>query len=229
MNNQNKIIFLIGRDNSQKDDSLNHDLIEYLETTKHEIIWYEGDRWDDPASKILDQLHSFENKIKWLPYYLKKINRRSLLLFYAIFHWSYFNYVSDRRNPSVEFRAQKLKKKILTLGEKKEIIIICRSAGGRFVSCIADQIKIKHIICLGYPFKHPNEPIDSDRYIHLTNLKTPMLIIQGERDEYGGLDIIDKYILSQNIKLFFVDTNHNFKLSEDDWERVLNKVNDIIY
>jgi len=216
---------MVDRDNWQKDYSLNDALIEHFKKTKNEIIWEN----ENPAGKMLDQLRSFGNKIKWLPNYFKKINRRSVQIFYAIFHWSYLNYLYDRRNQSVELRIKRLKKSILKLGTKKEIIIFSRSAGGRFASRIADEMKIEHIICLSYPFKHPNEPIDPDRYIHLTNLKTPMLIIQGERDEYGGLDIIDKYILSQNIELFFVDTNHDFEISEDGWASVLNKIDDVIY
>lgn len=223
MNYQNKIIFLIGRDNWQKDDSLNHVLINYLKKTRHEI------RWEDPAANILYKFRSFENKLKWLPNYIKTINLRVIQTFYGIFHWNYFNYLSDRRNLSVELRIEKLKKSILKLGTKKEIIILSRSAGGRFSSRIADELNIKHIICLSYPFKHPNEDIEPDRYLHLMNLKTPMLIIQGKSDEYGGLEVKDNYIFSPNIELFFVDTNHDFKISNDDWERLLSKIDEIVY
>jgi len=223
MNYQNKIIFLIGRDNWQKDDSLNHVLINYLKKTRHEI------RWEDPAANILYKFRRFENKLKWLPNYIKTINLRVIQTFYGIFHWNYFNYLSDRRNLSVELRIEKLKKSILKLGTKKEIIILSRSAGGRFSSRIADELNIKHIICLSYPFKHPDEDIEPDRYLHLMNLKTPMLIIQGESDEYGGLEVKDNYIFSPNIELFFVDTNHDFKISNHDWERLLSKIDEIVY
>jgi len=128
----------------------------------------------------------------------------------------------------VELRIKKLKMSILKLGSQKEIIILSRSAGGRFSSRIADELNIKHIICLSYPFKNPNEGIEPDRYLHLINLKTPMLIIQGESDEYGGLEVKDNYIFSSNIELFFVDTNHDFKISNHDWERVLTKIDKII-
>jgi hypothetical protein len=222
MNCQNKIIFLIGRDNWQKDDSLNHVLIDYLKKTRHEI------KWEDPAGSMLYKFRGFENNLKWLPNYFKKINLRVFQIFYGIFHWDYFNYLSDRRNSSVELRIQKLKKSILKLGTQKEIIILSRSAGGRFSSRIADELKIKHIICLSYPFKHPTEGIEPDRYLHLMNLETPMLIIQGGCDEYGGLEVKDNYIFSPNIELFFVDTNHDFKISNHDWRRVLSKIDEII-
>src|ERR1035437_7856185 len=222
MNYQNKIIFLIGRDNWQKDDSLNHVLINYLRKARHEI------RWEDPAGSLLYKYSSFENNLKWLPNYVKKINLRAIQILYGIFHWNYFNYLFNRRNSSVELRIKKLKMSILKLGSQKEIIILSRSAGGRFSSRIADELNIKHIICLSYPFKNPNEAIEPDRYLHLINLKTPMLIIQGESDEYGGLEVKDNYIFSSNIELFFVDTNHDFKISNHDWERVLTKIDKII-
>ena len=124
--------------------------------------------------------------------------------------------------------AKELKKSIVKLGSQKEIIILSRSAGGRYASYIADEVNIKNIICLSYPFKHPNEGIEPDRYLHLINLKTPMLIIQGESDDYGGRDVKENYTLSPNIELFFVDANHEFSINNNDWERVLSKIDEII-
>jgi hypothetical protein len=121
MNYQNKIIFLIGRDNWQKDDALNHVLINYLKKSRHEI------RWEDPAGSILFKFRSFENNLKWLPNYVKKINLRIVQIFYGIFNWNYFNYLSYRRNSSVELRNQKLKERIVKLGNNNEIIILSRS------------------------------------------------------------------------------------------------------
>ena len=222
MNSQNKIILLIGSEFWQKDDSINHILFDYLKKTKNEIVW------EDPAGNLLYRLNKFENQFKWLPKFIKRINLRCTQILYLLLHWSYFNYLSDRKNPSVKLRAEKLKQSILRLGNEKEIIIISRSAGGRFSSLIADDLKIKHIICLSYPFKHPEEDIEPERYLHLISLKTPMLIIQGTKDEYGGLEVKDKYILSPNIELFYVDANHEFIISNTDWKRVLNKIDTII-
>ena len=41
-----------------------------------------------------------------------------------------------------------------------------------------------------------------------------MLIIQGVDDEYGGLEIEDKYVLSEKIEVSFLNTNHNFDISD---------------
>lgn len=217
-----KKIFLVGRDNWQNDDSLNHILLNYLQKNNHEIIW------EDPAGNIIYKFRKIENRIKWLPNYVRKINLRLLQFGYSLFHWSYFTYLSQRQNISIEIRSKKLRKSILEMGNTDNLIILSRSSGGRISSLIADDLNIKHIICLSYPFKHPKMDNEPDRYLHLKNLKTPMLIIQGEKDEYGGIDIKEKYEFSPNIELSFVDTNHNFSLNNNDWNKVLQKIDEII-
>lgn len=89
---------------------------------------------------------------------------------------------------------------------------------------IADELQIKQLICLGYPFKHPEKKEEPGRYQHLKDLKTPFLIIQGTKDEYGGLGVTEKYELSPTIELFFVDTNHEFNISPEEWEKVQKKI-----
>jgi hypothetical protein len=222
MNQQNKIIFLIGRDNWQKDDALNHNLTSYLQQSGFEI------RWEDPAGNLLYKKNKIEHKIKGLPSFIKKMNLRLIQVFYGLFHWSYFSYLSDRKSLSVDLRIRKLRKSISKLDTHKDIIILSRSAGGRYASCIADEYNIAHIICLSYPFKHPNEGVEPNRFIHLKHLKTPMLIIQGEQDEYGGIEVKDTYSFSPAIELFFVNTNHDFTLSKLDWDRVISKIDEIL-
>lgn len=221
-NASQKTILLVGRDNWQKDDSLNHILLGHLKTTSYTI------KWEDPAGNLLYKLRQLERQIKWLPDTIRKMNLRIVQLLYGLIHWSYFVYLSDRKNQSVELRSRKLKESILRLGVKQEIIILSRSVGGRISSMIADDLSIKQLICLGYPFKHPEKEKEPGRYQHLKNLKTPFLIIQGNRDEYGGLEVSEKYELSPAVELFFVDTNHEFDMSSEDWEKVLQKIDEVI-
>ncbi len=217
-----KIILLVQRDNWQKDNSLNQILIQYLKKSKHRIVW------EDPAGNVLYRVRNFENKIKWLPVSIKKIDLKIVQLLYALTHWSYFSFLFNRSKGIIELRSKKLKKSILKLGIENEIIILARSSGGRAASLIADELNIKHIICLGYPFKHPHKQLEPERYIHLKNLKTPFLIIQGIKDEYGGIEVKEKYTLSPHTEILFVNANHNFKISEEDWKKVLLKISDII-
>lgn len=217
-----KIILLVGRDNWQKDDDLNHILLKDLEQYNYKIIW------EDPAGNLIYKLRRLEDKFKWLPEPIRKFDLRFLQLLYGLTHRSYFSYLSGRQSASIDLRCRKLKQSILDLGTQNEIIILSRSSGGRIASVIADDLHIEHIICLSYPFKHPEMDVEPERYTHLENLETPMLIIQGTEDEYGGIDIKRKYTLSSNIELFFVNAKHDFKVNAEDWKRVLQKISEVL-
>ena len=227
---KSKMLFLVERDDWQKDSALNHVLLKHLKRTKQQIIW------EDPAGNLIYKLRCFENKNMWIPLTLKKLNLRILQTWYVIFHWSYFKYLTNRdsRNKdskdlsTIEIRKKILKQRISNYDKNYELFIISRSAGGRFASSVADELNIKHIICLSYPFQNPNNGVEPDRYVHLENLKTPMTIFQGDKDEYGGLEVIDKYKLSKNINLQFVNANHDFNISHKEWNKVLTQIDTII-
>ncbi|WP_051929470.1 alpha/beta family hydrolase [Flavobacterium sp. 83] len=219
--NSNKIILIVGRENLRKDGSLNNSLFAYLEQHQFTILY-------EPIGSAYYHILNFEKKYIWLPNIFKKINRKICLFKYAALNFkNYYNYYKANIN-YVEFRSRILKQLISKMGTEKEIIIISRSAGGLIASLIADEFNIKHIICLGYPFKHPEKETEPHRFIHLKKLQTPFLIIQGKKDEYGGIETIGNYALSPSIELFFVDTDHDFKTSDDDWKNVLAKINTII-
>ncbi len=63
--------------------------------------------------------------------------------------------------------------------------------GGRVASMVADELfakgSIAGLLCLGYPFHPPGQP-EQLRTKHLVGLKTPALICQGTRDEFGTRD-----------------------------------------
>jgi predicted alpha/beta-hydrolase family hydrolase len=69
------------------------------------------------------------------------------------------------------------------------LIIGGKSMGGRVASLIADELfdadHIAGLLCVGYPF-HPIGKPDKLRTEHLANLKTPTLICQGTRDQFGS-------------------------------------------
>ncbi|MGY5354685.1 alpha/beta family hydrolase [Wenyingzhuangia sp. IMCC45467] len=227
---KNKMFFLIEREDWLKDTDLKNKLLHHLKGHKHKI------KWEDPAGNLIYKLRTFENKNIWIPLVIKKLNLRVLQSFYVIFHWNYFKYLANRNSrnkdskklSTIEIRIKLLKQRILNYDKNYELFIISRSAGGRFASLVADELNIKHIICLSYPFQNPHNGIEPDRYLHLENLKTPMTIFQGDKDEYGGLEIRDKYKLSDHIDLQFVDANHDFNLNTKDWERVLTKIDTIL-
>ena len=83
--------------------------------------------------------------------------------------------------------------------------------GGRIASMVADRAKVRGLVCLGYPF-HPTGKPSVLRVAHLKELKTPTLILQGERDNFGGREEIAHYTLSRAIRLVFLaDGDHSFK------------------
>ncbi len=83
-----------------------------------------------------------------------------------------------------------------------------RSMGGRIASYIADAVEPAGMICISYPFHAPAQPSTAIT-IHLQQLATPTLIVQGERDEYGSRDEVERYALSPNIQLAWIpDGDH---------------------
>jgi predicted alpha/beta-hydrolase family hydrolase len=95
------------------------------------------------------------------------------------------------------------------------LIIGGKSMGGRVASLVADsefvEGRIAGLLCLGYPFHPPGRP-EQLRTAHLLGLKTPALICQGTRDEFGTRDEVDGYGLSDAIDVFWLeDGDHDLK------------------
>ncbi len=91
------------------------------------------------------------------------------------------------------------------------IVIGGKSMGGRIASLVADEARVRGLICLGYPFHPPGKP-ETLRTAHLADLNTPTLILQGDRDALGSRGEISGYALSSAIDLVFLpDGDHSFK------------------
>ncbi|GLS31496.1 hypothetical protein SAMN04488498_10295 [Mesorhizobium albiziae] len=101
------------------------------------------------------------------------------------------------------------------LGVRGPLIIGGKSMGGRVASMVADELhaagKIAGLLCLGYPFHPPAKP-EQLRTKHLAGLKTPTLICQGTRDEFGTPEEVAGYTLSDKIRVFWLeDGDHDLK------------------
>ncbi|MCI0740151.1 MAG: dienelactone hydrolase family protein [Gemmataceae bacterium] len=91
------------------------------------------------------------------------------------------------------------------------LVIGGKSMGGRIASLIADEAGVAGLICLGYPF-HPVGKPDRLRVQHLRDIKTPTLIVQGERDPFGSREEVAEYKLSSTIQVEWTkDGDHSFK------------------
>lgn len=92
-----------------------------------------------------------------------------------------------------------------------KIFIGGKSMGGRMASMIADHENVDGLICLGYPFYAPGKS-DKPRVEHLADLKTPALILQGERDSMGSKEMVESYYLSSAINInWSPDGDHGLK------------------
>lgn len=86
-----------------------------------------------------------------------------------------------------------------------------KSMGGRMASLLADELGAAALVCLGYPFHPPGKP-DKLRTEHLAQLATPALIVQGERDPFGGREEVAGYALASTIQLHWLTAaDHDFK------------------
>lgn len=95
------------------------------------------------------------------------------------------------------------------------LIIGGKSMGGRVASMIADAEfaagRIAGLLCLGYPFHPPGRPTQL-RTKHLIGLRTPALICQGTRDEFGVPDEVATYGLPPSIEVKWLeDGDHDLK------------------
>ncbi|MBT1154624.1 alpha/beta hydrolase [Aminobacter anthyllidis] len=133
-----------------------------------------------------------------------------------------FGYMAARRSeagrkppPRAETLNPEYKAAVEQLGAKGPLIIGGKSMGGRVASMIADELHasgtIVGLLCLGYPFHPPAKPTQL-RTKHLAALKTPTLIVQGTRDEFGTVEQVPNYELSDSIEVLWLqDGDHDLK------------------
>ena len=112
-----------------------------------------------------------------------------------------------------------------------KLVIGGKSMGGRIASLIADDAGVSGLVCLGYPF-HPAGKPDRLRVEHLETLRTPTLIVQGERDSLGSRGEVSNYDFSSEIEIcWLTDGDHSFKprkasgrTAEENWQQGVEAV-----
>ncbi|HVZ34713.1 MAG TPA: alpha/beta family hydrolase [Polyangiaceae bacterium] len=86
-----------------------------------------------------------------------------------------------------------------------------KSLGGRVATRVADALGVKGVLVYGYPFHPPRQPA-ALRTEHLATLRTPCLIVQGDRDPFGTRDEVAGYTLSSAIRCVWLgDGDHSFE------------------
>jgi predicted alpha/beta-hydrolase family hydrolase len=100
---------------------------------------------------------------------------------------------------------------IATVGGGSRVVIGGKSLGGRMASRVADEVGVRGLVCLGYPFHPPGKP-ERLRVEHLQTLATPALFVQGTRDALGSRDEVGGYRLSPSIAIRWIeDGDHSLK------------------
>lgn len=91
------------------------------------------------------------------------------------------------------------------------VLVGGKSFGGRVASMIADDVGAAGVVAVGYPFHPPKKP-ERLRTSHLLAMRSPMLVLQGERDPFGTVDEVPAYGLPDSITVRWApDGDHSLK------------------
>ena len=128
-----------------------------------------------------------------------------------------FPYMAGRREtgkgrpPDREPVLREMWHRVIESVKSKHLFIGGKSMGGRIASLIADEAEVAGLVCLGYPF-HPIGKLEQLRVEHLKSIRTPTLIVQGERDTFGNREEVSGYKLSKSVCIHWLkDGDHSFK------------------
>ncbi len=214
------ILLIMERDNFEKDRELIAGITSHLHISDHELLWY------NPLGAGKNAFLDPTGKLASYPRSRRRLIKAMRLLLYPDY-WKHYLSLRSVREKTVEGKVENLRRFLRRYPDAR-ITILSRSAGGRISSLLANEAGVAKLVCLGYPFKHPDHDDEPARYQHLDTLRTPFLILQGMRDQYGGTGTEQQYALSPLITLEYVDTDHDFKLSEKKWSEVIERINQFL-
>jgi len=111
---------------------------------------------------------------------------------------------------------------------KLPLFVAGKSFGGRMTSqCLAlhPNDQVKGIIFYGFPLHAPGKP-SIERAEHLKNVRSPMLFLQGSRDEFATWKLIENVTsslpLAELVKI--EGANHSFKAGKQDIIKLLTTI-----
>lgn len=119
------------------------------------------------------------------------------------------------------------------LGGPAGLIIGGKSMGGRMASLVTVALEAEGrppagLCCLGYPFHPPGRP-EKTRTEHLSQIATPTLILQGQRDPFGGPGDVAGYALPPAIALHWLaDGDHGFQPRKKSGRSTADNINEAI-
>ena len=153
-----------------------------------------------------------------------------------------FNFLyteQGRRVPDTNTKLEACFRAVVETTREKKIgrgtlVIGGKSMGGRIASQIgAAGADVEGLVFLGYPL-HPPDKVDQLRAKHLSDVKVPMMFIQGSRDTFGTPDELRPIIkkLKAPADLYVVEGgDHSFKVlkragiaQDDAYKVVLDRI-----
>src|SRR2546421_1775806 len=93
---------------------------------------------------------------------------------------------------------------VAELGGGPSVVIGGKSMGGRMATMVADELRVRGVVCLGYPF-HPPGQAEKTRTAHLETMTTSALIVQGTRDPFGTREDVKNYRISPTIRIEWLE------------------------
>jgi predicted alpha/beta-hydrolase family hydrolase len=107
------------------------------------------------------------------------------------------------------------KKVVSELGSPEKLIIGGKSIAAFAATRVADQLGVRGVIGMGFPFVSPDPDLILDQS-HLKTMKTPAMIIQGSDDPLGPSTKVDDSVFSHMTTLHWLENaGHNFIPSEN--------------
>ena len=118
------------------------------------------------------------------------------------FDYAYMREGRKRPDPSAQLIAAHREALAQARGnEKRSVILIGKSMGGRIGCHVALAEKVSGVVCFGYPLCGGGDPARLRDKV-LRDLRTPILFVQGTRDPLCPLDLLKPIIADMNAQAF---------------------------
>lgn len=205
-------VVFVGRNNSEKRSDTFPRIAQNLREQGHSVYCFESDRTaaslriNDKIKRRWPKLATSTDRHHPLYRRVLRVLVKSLLVI-ADRHRCAFLTAAIISRPVAA--ARELDRFIEGL-PRARVYIITHSAGGISATMISASPKIGGICCFGYPFKHPDRPIERYRIRHLSEVAKPLWIIQGTSDPYGSNPRFIAALLPRAAQVVLLDCDHDY-------------------
>jgi hypothetical protein len=216
------VVLVVGRNNIKKPSFLLEALLGDLHEGGYAVGCFQSSntqtaRWlDQVFSSILSGgLCAWCQRHEPMGRHVRRLVKACVLLGCPV-RWGYT--ISLFVNPNI-IAARELRQQLSRLPSVR-VHLFAHSAGGIVSTLVADEPAVASVVCFGYPFKHPQKPEEPARTAHLAEVSKPLMIIQGDEDQYGTAPDALRYGLSDSTVLVPVASDHDYdQLGADEYRR----------